>query len=62
MDDNLDERVRLEQVELIARLVSGRECKEHDREIALNLIAELAGEVIICNQEYCVMFLSRRPD
>ncbi|EOC1312511.1 hypothetical protein ACI09C_001550 [Cronobacter turicensis] len=56
MDIDLQERVRLERVELIARLASEGVCKERDREIALNLIAEIAGEAEIRNRQFSVVF------
>lgn len=43
MDFDLQERVMLERVELIARLTTEGFCNERDREIALELIAEIAG-------------------
>lgn len=39
--------VILERVELIARLTTDGMCRERDREIALNLIAELAKSDLI---------------
>lgn len=42
LDIELYEHVLLERVEMIARLTSEGQCKESDREIALNLIADLA--------------------
>ncbi|AIE65614.1 TPA: hypothetical protein ROG56_002914 [Enterobacter hormaechei subsp. steigerwaltii] len=42
MDRELSEHVMLERVELIARLTTEGMCQERDREIALNLIAEMA--------------------
>ena len=56
MDNDLQERVRLERVELIARLASEGVCQERDREIALNLIAEIAGEAEIRNRQFSVVF------
>jgi len=56
MMDDLQERVRLERVELIARLVSEGVCHERDREIALNLIAEIAGDTTLCNRQFSVIF------
>lgn len=56
MDNDLQERVMLERVELIARLTSEGICKERDREIALSLIAELAGNSAIENKQFSVVF------
>lgn len=47
MSSELKEVVMLERVELIARLTTEGICRERDREIALDLIAELSkGNVI----------------
>ncbi|WP_312046897.1 hypothetical protein [Erwinia sp.] len=43
MADDLQERAMIERVEPIARLTTERVCRERDREIALNLIAEIAA-------------------
>lgn len=56
MDSELKKRVRLERVELIARLASEGVCKERDREIALNLIAEIAGDMDIHNKHFSMIF------
>ncbi|MBM3059948.1 hypothetical protein GF718_01175 [Citrobacter braakii] len=56
MDSDLQERVRLERVEMIARLASEGICKERDREIALNLIAEIAADSVIRNRQFSVIF------
>ncbi|RAP69853.1 SOS operon TUM domain protein [Candidatus Erwinia dacicola] len=48
--------MRLERVELIARLTSEGFCKERDREIALNLIAEIAGEMEVRNNKFSIIF------
>jgi len=56
MDNGLKERVMLERVELIARLTSEGICREQDRVIALNLIAELARNTSITNQQFSVVF------
>ncbi|WP_455853915.1 hypothetical protein [Pantoea endophytica] len=56
MIDDLKERVRLERVELIARLASEGLCREGDREIALNLIADIAGEMEVRNRQFSVIF------
>ena len=42
MDRELNEQVMIERVEMIARLTTEGVCQERDREIALNLIAEIA--------------------
>ena len=42
MNRELSELVMLERVEMIARLTADGVCQERDREIALNLIAEIA--------------------
>ncbi|QHM72488.1 hypothetical protein [Mixta intestinalis] len=44
---DLQEQVMLERVELIARLTTQGTCRERDREIALALIAEIAGSSIV---------------
>ncbi|UYU33769.1 Tum protein [Siccibacter colletis] len=46
----------LERVELIARLTSEGASQERDREIALNLIAELAGGQMMTDGNYTVTF------
>ncbi|MCX8962725.1 hypothetical protein EHW64_16750 [Erwinia psidii] len=56
MDEELKERVQLERVELIARLASLGVCQERDREIALNLIAEIAADKILKNRQFSVIF------
>ena len=56
MDNGLKERVMLERVELIARLTSEGICREQDRVIALNLIAELARNTSMANQHFSVVF------
>lgn len=62
MDYDLQERIRLERVELIARLVSEGVCKERDREIALNLIAEIAADAVISNRQFSVIFSATPMD
>ncbi|WP_338327880.1 hypothetical protein [Rosenbergiella epipactidis] len=42
MDKELSEHVMIERVEMIARLTVEGTCQERDREIALNLIAEIS--------------------
>lgn len=44
MDRELQERVTIERVELIARLATTGICMDKDREIALTFIAELAQD------------------
>ncbi|MFQ1681379.1 hypothetical protein ACK08B_16155 [Pantoea dispersa] len=56
MDIDLQERVMLERVELIARLTTEGICKERDREIALSLIAEIANTSVISNKQFSVVF------
>lgn len=56
MDNGLKERVMLERVELIARLTSEGICRDQDRVIALNLIAEIARNTPIANQQFSVVF------
>ncbi|ANI30182.1 hypothetical protein ACOMCW_004352 [Yersinia enterocolitica] len=45
MPDSLEEIVLLERIDLIARLTTGSESQNRDREIALVWIAELVKEV-----------------
>lgn len=56
MDNESQERLMLERVELIARLTSKGMCKESDREIALNLIAEIASNSAIANKQFSIVF------
>lgn len=60
MDRELSKHVMLERVELIARLTTEAVCQERDREIALNLIAELAHENLLKSNSYSVV-VSARP-
>jgi len=60
MDRELSTHVMLERVELIARLTTEGVCQERDREIALNLIAELAQENLLKSDSYSVV-VSARP-
>lgn len=62
MDNDLQERVQLERVELIARLASEGVCKERDREVALNLIAEIAGDTVIRSRQFSVIFSVKSLD
>ncbi|PWK98423.1 hypothetical protein C7431_103188 [Pantoea allii] len=54
--NELHERVMLERVELIARLTSEGACRERDREIALNLIAEIAANYTLSDNHFSVVF------
>lgn len=56
MNFDLQERVMLERVELIARLTTEGFCKERDREIALSLIAEIASNSVISNEQFSILF------
>nr|WP_315708500.1 Tum protein [Brenneria ulupoensis] len=58
MDKELGERVMLERVELIARLTTAGVCQERDREIALELIAELARGNLMKNRSSSIVFPS----
>jgi len=46
----------IERVEMIARLTADGTCQEKDREIALNLIAEIARGNLIKNNAFSVVF------
>ncbi|MGR7576651.1 hypothetical protein ACU6YN_06115 [Klebsiella aerogenes] len=52
IDRDLSKRVMLERAELIARLTTEGVCQERDREIALNLIAELAHDNLLKKDSY----------
>lgn len=56
MDNDLEERVMIERVELIARLTTTGVCGDRDREVALGLIAELARGVVLSNSQFSVIF------
>lgn len=56
MADDLQERVMMERVELIARLTTEGVCRERDREIALNLIAEIAANNTLSDNHFSVAF------
>ncbi|EAW4670394.1 DinI family protein [Salmonella enterica] len=56
MDRELNEHVMIERVEMIARLTAEGTCKERDREIALNLIAEIARGNVMKNNNFSVVF------
>lgn len=51
MDRELNEQIMIERVEMIARLTAEGACQERDREIALNLIAEMARGNLLENQD-----------
>jgi hypothetical protein len=46
----------IERVEMIARLTTEGTCQERDREIALNLIAEIARGNLMKNNNFSVVF------
>nr|WP_202406283.1 DinI family protein [Enterobacter hormaechei] len=46
----------IERVEMIARLTAEGTCRERDREIALNLIAEIARGNLMKNNNFSVVF------
>lgn len=56
MDSELKEQVMLERVEMIARLTTEGVCHERDREIALELIAEIAKGNFLKNNNFSVIF------
>lgn len=56
MDRDLNEHVMIERVEMIARLTAEGTCQERDREIALNLIAEIARGNLMKNSSFSVVF------
>lgn len=56
MDRELNEQVMIERVEMIARLTTEGVCQERDREIALNLIAEIARGNLLRNRSFSVVF------
>lgn len=57
MDRELSEHVMIERVEMIARLTAEGTCQEKDREIALNLIAEIAKGNLMKNKYFSVVFI-----
>lgn len=59
MNRELSELVMLERVEMIARLTADGVCQERDREIALNLIAEIARGNLLKNSSFSVVFAKR---
>lgn len=56
MDKELIEHVMIERVEMIARLTTEGTCQERDREIALNLIAEIARGNLMKSSSFSVVF------
>ena len=56
MDRELNKHVMIERVEMIARLTVEGTCQERDREIALNLIAEIARGNLMKNNNFSVVF------
>ncbi|WP_200557430.1 DinI-like family protein [Klebsiella quasipneumoniae] len=56
MDRELNQQVMIERVEMIARLTTEGVCQERDREIALNLIAEIARGNLMKNNYFSVVF------
>lgn len=56
VDRELSEHVMIERVEMIARLTAEGTCQEKDREIALNLIAEIARGNTMKNNNFSVVF------
>lgn len=56
IDGELKSNVMLERVELIARLTTEGVCQERDREIALDLIAEIAKGNLMKNDSFSVVF------
>ena len=56
MERELNEHVMIERVEMIARLTAEGTCQERDREIALNLIAEIARGNLMKNNNFSVVF------
>lgn len=62
VDRELSEQVMIERVELIARLTTEGTCQERDREIALNLIAEIARDKILINKSFSVFFRAKSSE
>lgn len=56
MDREFSKHVMIERVEMIARLTAEGTCQERDREIALNLIAEIARGNLMKNNDFSVVF------
>lgn len=62
VDRELNEHIMIERVEMIARLTVAGTCQERDREIALNLIAEIARGNIMKNNVFSVVFSATPVD
>ncbi|QYG83272.1 DinI family protein [Citrobacter koseri] len=62
MDRELREHVMIERVEMIARLATEGTCQERDREIALDLIAEIAKGNLMKNNNFSVVFSAPSAD
>lgn len=62
VDKELNQHVMIERVEMIARLTTEGTCQERDREIALNLIAEIAKGKFIKNESFAVAFIAKPFD
>jgi len=56
VDREFSKHVMIERVEMIARLTAEGTCQERDREIALNLIAEIARGNLMKNNDFSVVF------
>lgn len=52
----------IERVEMIARLTAEGTCQERDREIALNLIAEIARGNLMENESFSITFNAKPLD
>ncbi|EKM7512379.1 hypothetical protein SIP08_001377 [Klebsiella aerogenes] len=55
VDKELREHIMIERVEMIARLTTEGACHERDREIALSLIADIAGRNLPDGHSYSVI-------
>lgn len=62
VDRELSKQVMIERVEMIARLTTEGACQERDREIALNLIAEIARGNLMKNNSFSVVFSARSDE
>lgn len=62
MNRELNEHVMIERVEMIARLTTEGACQERDREIALNLIAEIARGNLMKNNNFSIVFSASHVD
>lgn len=58
VDRELNEQVMIERVEMIARLTAEGTCHERDREIALNLIAEMTRGNLFENHNVAALMSS----